>query len=194
MATALRPVNLRTLWLPALLALAVAVPVAWAAVSAMAAALDGAAWRGLWQQPQWPRALAMTLWTGLAATALSVALSAWVLSLSFPGALWQRVVQALPPMLAVPHAAFAIGLAFLIAPSGWLLRAVSPWATGFDAPPPWPTTQDPWGLGLIAVLVAKEVPFLLWAAATQLQREDTGLRWARELDAARSMGYTPQRA
>jgi putative thiamine transport system permease protein len=194
MAAALRPVNLRTLWLPALLALAVAVPVAWAAVSAMAAALDGAAWRGLWQQPQWPRALAMTLWTGLAATALSVALSAWVLSLSFPGALWQRVVQALPPMLAVPHAAFAIGLAFLIAPSGWLLRAVSPWATGFDAPPPWPTTQDPWGLGLIAVLVAKEVPFLLWAAATQLQREDTGLRWARELDAARSMGYTPQRA
>ena len=50
--------------------------------------------------------------------------------------------------------AFAIGLAFLIAPSGWLLRLLSPWATGFEAPPPWPTTQDPWGLGLIAVLVA----------------------------------------
>jgi putative thiamine transport system permease protein len=194
MAAALRPVNLRALGLPALLALAVAVPVAWAAGSAVAAALDAQAWRDLWQQPQWPRALAMTLWTGLAATALSVALTAWVLSRSFPGQLWQRVVQALPPMLAVPHAAFAIGLAFLIAPSGWLLRAVSPWATGFDAPPPWPTTQDPWGLGLIAVLVAKEVPFLLWAAATQLQRADTGARWARELDAARSMGYTPQRA
>lgn len=194
MAAALRPIALRALWLPALLALVVAVPVAWAAVSAVAAALNAQAWHDLWQQPQWPRALAMTLWTGLAATALSVALTAWVLSRSFPGGRWQRVVQALPPMLAVPHAAFAIGLAFLIAPSGWLLRAVSPWATGFDAPPPWPTTQDPWGLGLIAVLVAKEVPFLLWAAATQLQRADTGARWARELDAARSMGYAPQRA
>ena len=194
MAAALRPVNLRALWLPALLALGVAIPVAWAGLSAVAAALDAQAWRDLWKQPQWPRALAMTLWTGLAATALSVALTAWVLSRSFPGQLWQRVVQVMPPMLAVPHAAFAIGLAFLIAPSGWLLRAISPWATGFDAPPPWPTTQDPWGLGLIAVLVAKEVPFLLWAAATQLQRADTGARWTRELDAARSMGYTPQRA
>lgn len=194
MAAPLRPVNIGAGLLPALLALGVAVPVVWAAVSAAAAALDAQAWRDLWQQPQWPRALAMTLWTGLAATALSVALTAWVLSRSFPGPLWQRTVQALAPMLAVPHAAFAIGLAFLVAPSGWLLRAVSPWATGFDAPPPWPTTQDPWGLGLIAVLVAKEVPFLLWAAATQLQRADTGVRWTRELDAARSLGYTPQRA
>jgi hypothetical protein len=85
-------------------------------------------------------------------------------------------------MLAVPHAAFAIGLAFLIAPSGWLLRLLSPWATGFEAPPPWPTTQDPWGLGLIAVLVAKEVPFLLWMAATQLQRAEC-------LDAAVRAGH-----
>ena len=64
-------------------------------------------------------------------------------------------------MLATPHAAFAIGLAFLLAPSGWLLRGLSPWLTGFDFPPPWPTTQDPWGLGLIAALVLKEIPFLL---------------------------------
>jgi putative thiamine transport system permease protein len=97
-------------------------------------------------------------------------------------------------MLAVPHAAFAIGFAFLVAPSGWLLRAFSPWATGFEAPPPWATTQDPWGLGLIAVLVAKEVPFLLWAAATQLQRADVANRWSRELELARGMGYAPQRA
>ncbi len=194
MAAALRAVARRALWLPALLALLAAVPVGWAALLAAGAALNVQAWQDLWLQPQWPRALAITLWTGLAATALSVVLTAWVLSRSFPGALWQRVVQSLPPMLAVPHAAFAIGLAFLIAPSGWLLRAVSPWATGFDAPPPWPTTQDPWGLGLIAVLVAKEVPFLLWAAATELQRADTGARWARELDAARSMGYATQHA
>jgi len=97
-------------------------------------------------------------------------------------------------MLAVPHAAFAIGLAFLIAPSGWLLRALSPWATGFDAPPPWLTTQDPWGLGLIAVLVAKEVPFLLWAAATQLQRADVAHRLTRELQVTLSMGYGPRKA
>ena len=181
--------------LPAvLLAAVIAVPSLGVIWSAAAAALHFDAWNALWSDPQLPPALAMTLWTGLAATALAVALSALLLSLSFPGARWERMVKALAPLLAVPHAAFAIGLAFLIAPSGWLLRAFSPWATGFDAPPAWPTTQDPWGLGLIAVLVVKEVPFLLWAAATQLRRADTAARWTRELDVATSMGYAPHTA
>jgi putative thiamine transport system permease protein len=192
MAAALRPVKRQVT--AALLALLIAVPLLWVTLSAVGAALDPGAWAGLRADLQWPRALAMTLWTGVAATALSVALTAWLLAGSFPGPLWQRSVRVLSPMLAVPHAAFAIGLAFLIAPSGWLLRLLSPWATGFEAPPPWPTTQDPWGLGLIAVLVAKEVPFLLWAAASQLQRADTATRLERELDAARSMGYTRQAA
>ena len=180
--------------LPVLLALLIATPVLGTVWSAIAEALNAQAWSLVRDDPQMPRALVMTLWTGLAATGISIALSAWLLSRSFPGQLWARTVKALPAMLAVPHAAFAIGLAFLIAPSGWLLRALSPWATGFDAPPPWATTQDPWGLGLIAVLVAKEVPFLLWAAATQLQRADTAARWSRELDVARSMGYAPRTA
>ena len=181
-------------WPALLLAAVIAVPSLGVVWSAGAAALHADAWSTLWRDPQLPPALAMTLWTGLAATALSVVLAALMLSLSFPGARWERIVKALAPMLAMPHAAFAIGLAFLIAPSGWLLRALSPWATGFEAPPAWPTTQDPWGLGLIAVLVAKEVPFLLWAAATQLRRADTAARWARELDVATSMGYAPRTA
>ena len=180
--------------LPLLLALLIATPVLGTVGSAVAEALNAQAWGLMRDDPQLPPALAMTLWTGLTATVISIALSAWLLSRSFPGPLWARTVKALPAMLAVPHAAFAIGFAFLIAPSGWLLRALSPWATGFDAPPPWATTQDPWGLGLIAVLVAKEVPFLLWAAATQLQRADAATRWSRELDVARSMGYGPRTA
>jgi putative thiamine transport system permease protein len=174
---------------PLLLALLAGVPLAWAAVAAVAAGLDAAAWQSLLQDRQWLRALAMSLWTGTAATALSVALAAWLLSRNFPGPGWDRLLRALAPMLATPHAAFAIGLAFLLAPSGWILRALSPWATGFAMPPDWPTTQDPRGLGLVLALVCKEVPFLLWAAAGQLQRADTGARWARELDVARTMGY-----
>ena len=181
-------------WPAALLAAVIAVPSLGVVASAAAAALHTDAWNALWRDPQLPPALAMTLWTGLAATALAITLAALLLSLSFPGARWERVVKALAPMLAVPHAAFAIGLAFLIAPSGWLVRAFSPWATGFDAPPAWATTQDPWGLGLIAVLVVKEVPFLLWAAATQLRRADTAARWSRELDVATSMGYAAHTA
>ena len=155
---------------------------------------DIAAWRALTQDPQTATALGLSLWTGLAASGLSLALAAWLLSRHFARPGWPWLVRALGPMLAVPHAAFAIGLAFLVAPSGWLLRTLSPWATGLNAPPPWSTTQDPWGLGLIAVLVCKEVPFLLWTAATQLQRADVAPVWRRELEVARSLGYGPHAA
>jgi putative thiamine transport system permease protein len=161
-------------------------------VAAIAAGMDAQAWAALSDTPAWVRALGMSLWTGGMATALSVGLCALLLSRSFPGPLWLWLRRRLPAMLATPHLALAIGLAFLLAPSGWLLRAFSPWATGFTEPPPWPTTQDPWGLGLIAALVAKEVPFLLWAAATQLQRDDTGQRLARELALAQTLGYAPR--
>ncbi len=180
--------------LSTLLIAALGVPLLWAAGSAADAALDPKAWQDLLADSQTFKALGLTLWTALLASSLSVALTAWLLSHNFPGPAWTRLVRGLSPMLAMPHAAFAIGLAFLVAPSGWLLRALSPWATGLAAPPPWPTTQDPWGLGLVLVLVAKEVPFLVWAAATQLQRADVAQRWTRELRVARSMGYGPQAA
>ena len=185
----------RTDRLGALLLLAtIGVPMGWATWAALAQAFNPSAWRDLQADPQtWP-ALLLSLQTGLLASALSVLLTAWILSRSFPGPLWARLVKSLGPMLAVPHAAWAIGLAFLMAPSGWLLRAFSPWATGLEAPPPWPTTQDPWGLGLTLALVTKEVPFLLWAAATQLQRPDVALRLSRELLQARTLGYAPQTA
>ena len=70
----------------------------------------------------------------------------------------------------------------------------SPWLTGFDTPPFWRTTQDPLGLGLIAALWIKEVPFLCWVAATQLQREDVRRRWQAEFAVAQTMGLTPTAA
>ena len=55
----------------------------------------------------------------------------------------------------------AIGLVFLLAPSGWLIRILSPAITGFDRPPDWSLVPDPSGWGLILGLMAKEIPFLL---------------------------------
>lgn len=194
MAATIRPVGASYASVPATIALvlggAAAVPLTWAGISAVVAALDTSAWRELLSDTQWPRALVHSLTTGFAATALSVLATAWILSRSFAARPWSFVLRILAPMLAMPHAAFAIGLAFLVAPSGWVLRALSPWATGFELPPAWPTTQDPWGIGLVVALVGKEVPFLLWTAASQLQRADTGERWRRELELACTMGYT----
>jgi putative thiamine transport system permease protein len=157
--------------------------------AAVGAALDAQAWSALWASRQWLGALLLTVFTGLAATALALWLSFALLSRLFPSdkPTWYN---ALAHLLAVPHAAFAIGIVFLIAPSGWLLRLVSPWLTGWQDPPALVSVQDPWGLGLVLVLVLKETPFLLWAAASELRRADTAQRLTRELAAASSMGYS----
>jgi len=183
----------RLFWATTLLLLAGG-PLLAVAALALASLFDAAAWIALWQDLHWPHALALTLWTGLASTALAWWLSAWLLAQGFVRQSLGRLLRGLPVMLATPHAAFAIGLVFLLAPSGWVLRALSPWLTGFEFPPAWPTTQDPWGLGLIAALTAKEIPFLLWTAATQLQRDDVRQRWRSEHALAQTLGYSPQHA
>ena len=163
-------------------------PTATVAVLALQAGLDAAGWRDLLSQPGLDRSVALTLFTGLASTALAWWISARLLQQAFVTGQLARLLRPVPAMLATPHAAMAIGLVFLLAPSGWLLRLLAPLA-GWDQPPAWTTTQDPWGLGLVLALVVKEVPFLLWTAATQLQRDDVLRRWQAEQALARTMGY-----
>ncbi|WP_342616443.1 ABC transporter permease [Rhodoferax sp. GW822-FHT02A01] len=178
----------------ATLVLLVAVPLVWSLWQALLAGCDGAAWATLWADPQTGRALALSLWTGLASTTLATATAAWMLAGCSMGQNLQRLIGRQSWMLALPHAAFAIGLALLVAPSGWLLRLFSPWATGLQSPPDWPTTQDPWGLGLIAVLAFKETPFLLWAAGAHLLRPDVAQRLQQELQVAATLGYPARSA
>ena len=179
---------------PLLLALLAAVPIGAALWAVGAQMLDAAAWQALWADPQTGRAWGMTLWTGLASTALAWITVAHVLASGFIRQQLGRWLSHLPALLATPHAAMAIGLVLWLSPSGWALRLVSPGITGFDAPPPWFTTQDPWGLGLILALWLKEVPFLLWVAATQMQREDLRRRWQAEYALAQTLGRTPAQA
>jgi putative thiamine transport system permease protein len=176
------------------LLLLVGLPLLAVAIQSIRSLLDAPAWVSLAGDPQWLPALGLSLWTGLASTALAWWITAWLLAQGFVRQRLGVLLSGLPVMLATPHAAFAIGLVFLISPSGWILRALSPWLTGFDWPPPWPTTQDAWGLGLIVALTLKEIPFLLWTAATQLQRDDVRQRWRAEHTLAQTLGYAPQRA
>ena len=50
------------------------------------------------------------------------------------------------------------------------------------------------GALLILALWLKEVPFLLWVAATQMQREDLRRRWQAEYALAQTLGRTPAQA
>ena len=137
--------------------------------------------------PGFTRASVLSLTTGFAATGLSLLIVAMICA-AWSGSKAFRVIErGLSPLLSVPHAAAAFGLAFLIAPSGWISRAVSPGLTGWDQPPDLLILQDPWGLSLIAGLVVKEVPFLLLMTLAALSQIPT--RQAR--DTALALGYAP---
>ncbi len=119
-------------------------------------------WRALAEQPGAMTSVRLSLQTGLLATALSLALAASFCALLQDHAVYRRLSALVSPLLATPHVALAIGLAFLMAPSGWLLRLASPFLTGWDRPPvDLVTVRDPQGLAMVLGLVLKEVPYLI---------------------------------
>jgi len=159
--------------------------------------LTAASWQ-LLQHAQFLPALALSLWSGLAATLLALGVSACILSTGLGLRADRNKAALLPAMLALPHVAFALGCVLLLAPSGWLVRllfaALRPWADAMpwplDAPPPWQSTQDPYALGLVLVLVCKEIPFLLWGALAQLQRTDVAQALQAQMRVAATLGHS----
>ena len=159
----------------------------------VAEAVDARAWSHLLSDTQFAAALAESLWIAVASTMLSATLCVLIVTRLHGTRAWQRVQGALGGWLAVPHAAFAIGLALLLMPSGFIARLLAGVA-GWDAPPDIATVRDPWGLGLIAALVFKELPFLLWNVAAQLRRVGQGAELERQLQIAATMGYSRRSA
>lgn len=149
--------------------------------------LSLAPWRALWQVPGLARMAGLSLTTGLVSAALALAIVLLFLAAFVETAPFRLVRRLLSPLLAVPHAAAAIGLAFLLAPSGLASRLVSPWASGWTQPPDYLFPGDPFGLALIGGLVLKEVPFLLLMCLAALPQ----CRATQRLRVARSMGYGP---
>ncbi len=148
------------------------------------------AWRALWAEPGFAASLQLTLLTGLLATLLSVALAIGLVAVVVTRPWAQRLGGWLAPVLATPHSALAIGFAFLIAPSGWLVRWVSPGLTGWNLPPDFSTVGHPSGLALVACLLLKEVPYLVLMALGALNQVAAPAQMA----AARALGHAPATA
>ena len=149
-----------------------------------------APFRSLFAWPGLGASVRLSLVTGLAATATSLGIVAMIFACWHGTRAFAAVERLLSPLLSVPHAAAAFGIGFLIAPSGWLSRALSPWLTGWDRPPDLLIVQDPAGLALIAGLVAKEVPFLVLMTLAALSQVEA----ARSMTVARSLGYSRETA
>ncbi|WEJ15266.1 ABC transporter permease [Sinorhizobium sp. K101] len=127
--------------------------------------------------------------TGLAAGLLTTVAATAVVGTFVAGfagtPLFARIQHLVSPLLAVPHAAAAFALAFLVAPSGFLLRLISPEVTGFTRPPDWLLPNDPFALTMIAGLIAKEVPFLFLVTLAALPQ----LAVTRASRLAAALGY-----
>jgi putative thiamine transport system permease protein len=179
-------------WLIAgVLALPVAVGIAGAALPAFGylPALGGEAltlepFRRLLAEPGLGRSVALAFTSGLLTTAVSLA-AVLLFVAAFAGTrAFALARHALGPLLAVPHAAAAFGLAFLIAPSGLFFR-LGATISGEDLPPDALVVGDPAGLAMMAGLVVKETPFLLLVVYAALPQADA----LRRLHLARSLGY-----
>ncbi|OJF97436.1 ABC transporter permease [Pararhizobium antarcticum] len=128
----------------------------------------------------------LSLASGLSTTAISVAVTALFLAAFAGTSVLRRLQHWLSPLLAIPHAAAAFGLALLIAPSGYLIRLAAPFA-GLDRPPDLLIPHDPFGITMTAALVLKEIPFLFLVSLAALPQVE--LVASRRL--AASLGYGP---
>ncbi len=152
---------------------------------------DAKGFQSLLEWPGLSRAVVLSLTTGIAASALSLLVTLMLVASLWGTRTFAVIQHLLAPLLSVPHAAAALGLAFLIAPSGWLARLVSPWATGWTQPPDLLILNDPLGIALILGLVTKEVPFLFLMALAALPQTDPSRRMAvaQSLGAGRTAAF-----
>ena len=142
-------------------------------------------WFDFFSYPGIQTSILVTIFSGMTASFCVVTLAFLFISVSYENALWKFFEKIVSPVLSIPHAAFAVGFGFLIAPSGWMVRLVSPVLTGFHTPPDWILLNDPLGISLTIALVTKEFPFLIMVAMGALGQLDI----KKTLLVGRALGY-----
>ncbi|MEO9654675.1 ABC transporter permease [Marinomonas sp.] len=142
-------------------------------------------WTKLFSQGEFHSSLKLTLITGIGAPILSLWLALSLLAWGYQKPIFAKLESLLAPILAIPHAAIAIGLLFLLSPSGWLVRIFSPWLTDFQRPPNWISVQDPYGLSLIFALIVKEMPYLLFVMLSSMK----SIKARQSLEVGQALGY-----
>lgn len=143
------------------------------------------AWTMLAKLPGAMTSIRLSVVTGLGSTLIALGLATALCAVVHARVSARLGAQWLAPLLAAPHAAMAIGLAFLIAPSGWIARPVAA-LLSWDRPPAIATVNDTAGLSLTLGLVIKELPFLALVILSATSQIDV----RRSLAVARALGYS----
>ncbi len=185
---------------PALVLALLLIPIGVATLSLLGTALD---WKGGWwshsleplqsasgsfeavlNTPGFWTSAGLSYWIGILTALISLTIVMLFIATFLSSGWFVWIWGIMKPVLAVPHAVAAFGLLFLIAPSGFLIRLVSPELSGFERPPDWLVVNDPAGLSLALGLILKEIPFLFFVTMAALPQTDF-----RRTRIAASMGY-----
>ncbi|NMP03747.1 ABC transporter permease subunit [Pseudoalteromonas arctica] len=148
----------------------------------------------LWQTPGLTQMVTLSVATGLISTLLAFIITLMILA-AFFNSLWlNRIQRLLSPILVIPHAAAAIAVGFLIAPSGMISRLASPWLSGWELAPNGMFPHDSFGISIILGLTLKELPFLLLMALGVLAQPELGKKLRQQHKVALNLGYCPMTA
>ncbi|WP_299185014.1 ABC transporter permease subunit [uncultured Psychrobacter sp.] len=145
----------------------------------------------LWQTPGLSQMVALSIATGLISTLLAFVMALMILAAFFNSIWLTRIERLLSPILVIPHAAAAIAVGFLIAPSGMFSRLISPWLSGWELAPGGMLPHDPYGISIILGLTLKELPFLLLMALGALAQPELGKKLRQQYKVALNLGYYP---
>ncbi len=138
------------------------------------------------------RSVVLSLWIAMVGTA-GATIGAVLLALAFEGSApldrFARAIGTLP--LPVPNLAAAVAMLLLLTQSGWLARLAMQ-VRLIASPAQFPAlVYDPNGLGIIAAVIWKELPFLLLVALSlQSLQSLQSLRGSALTAAARTLGAT----
>ncbi len=143
------------------------------------------AFAALFERPGLLRSALLSFSSGLITTFTSLLVVVLFVAGWSGTAVFRRLQHLVSPLLSVPHAAAAFGLAFLIAPSGWIMRLLSPELTGLTRPPDVLILQDALGLTMMGGLIVKEIPFLLLVILSALPQSNA----SQYSQMATSLGY-----
>ena len=75
-------------------------------------------WQGVWHS------IGLTVYSAIAGSYLACLITFAILQATWGTRIWRKIELSLSPLLAMPHVAFAIGFAFLFAPTGMGIRAL----------------------------------------------------------------------
>lgn len=139
----------------------------------------------VWQWQGVGRSLWLSVSSALLSSYLALLLCFAILQALWQSRCWPRVENLLAGLLALPHVAFAIGFAYLFAPTGMLARlSHGLFETTYTST--W-LVQDSHAIGLSLALALKETPFLLLMSLPVLQQ----LNVTAQLKTGASLGYSP---